>query len=54
MATAEYDAAVYTPLYRQSVEGSGFAVAIKFTDTSTNPTYTLKGFSLEFTPGARM
>jgi|TARA_R110000737_G_scaffold234882_2_gene247741 hypothetical protein len=52
--TAEYDAKVYTPLYRQSVEGSGFAVALKFTDTSTNPTYTLKGFSLEFTPGARM
>ena len=54
LGTAEYDAAVYTPLYRQSVEGSGFAVALKFTDTSTNPTYTLKGFSLEFTPGARM
>tara|TARA_R110000796_G_C14554586_1_gene434214 strand:+ start:141 stop:1670 length:1530 start_codon:yes stop_codon:yes gene_type:complete len=54
MGTAEYGAAVYTPLYRQSVEGSGFAVALKFTDTSTNPTYTLKGFSLEFTPGARM
>lgn len=52
--TAEYNAEVYTPLYRQSVEGSGFAVALKFTDTSTNPTYTLKGFSLEFTPGARM
>ena len=52
--TAKYDAAVYTPLYRQSVEGSGFAVALKFTDTSTNPSYTLKGFSLEFTPGARM
>ena len=54
MGTAEYDAAVYTPLYRQSVEGSGFAIAIKFSDTSTNPTYTLKGFSLEFTPGGRM
>ena len=54
MGTAEYDAAVYTPLYRQSVEGSGFAIALKFTDTSTNPTYTLKGFSLEFTPGGRM
>ena len=54
MGTAEYDAAVYTPLYRQSVEGSGFAIALKFTDTSTNPTYTLKGFSLEFTPGGSM
>jgi len=52
--TTEYGAATYTPLSRQSVEGSGFAVALKFTDTSTNPTYTFKGFSLEFTPGARM
>ena len=38
MATAEYDAAVYTPLYRQTVDGSGFAVALKFTDPSTTPT----------------
>ena len=52
--TAEYGGSVYSPLYRQSVEGSGFAVALKFTDSSTNPTYTIKGFSLEFTPGARM
>ena len=52
--TTEYGAATYTPLLRQSVEGSGFAVALKFTDTSANPTYTFKGFSLEFTPGARM
>ena len=51
---AEYGGSVYSPLYRQSVEGSGFAVALKFTDSSTNPTYTIKGFSLEFTPGARM
>ena len=52
--TASYGGATYTPLLRQSVEGSGFAVALKFTDTSSNPTYTFKGFSLEFTPGARM
>ena len=52
--TAEYGRLVYSPLYRQSVEGSGFSVALKFTDSSTNPTYTIKGFSLEFTPGARM
>ena len=52
--TAAYGESVYPPLYRQSVEGSGFAVALKFTDSSTNPTYTIKGFSLEFTPGARM
>ena len=53
-ASATYGGSTYTPLLRQSVEGSGFAVALKFTDTSTNPTYTFKGFSLEFTPGARM
>ena len=52
--SSTYNASVYTPLYRQSVEGSGFAVALKFSDTSTNPTYTLKGFGLEFTPGGRM
>jgi len=52
--SSEYNASVYTPLYRQSVEGSGFAVALKFTDSSSNPTYTLKGFGLEFTPGGRM
>ena len=52
--TSEYGGSVYSPLYRQSVEGSGFAVGLKFTDSSTNPTYTIKGFSLEFTPGARM
>ena len=51
--TTKYGTAEYTPLFRQSVEGSGFAVALNFLDTSTNPTYTLKGFSLEFTPGAR-
>ena len=50
----EYGSTQFIPLYRQSVEGSGFAVALKFTDTSANPTYTLKGFSLEYTPGARM
>ena len=53
-ATAEYGTEAYTPLYRQSVEGSGFAVALRFDDSSTNPTYTIKGFSLEFTPGGRM
>ena len=51
--TTKYGTAEYTPLFRQSVEGSGFAVALNFLDTRTNPTYTLKGFSLEFTPGAR-
>ena len=53
-----YDSAVYgaegMPIVRQSVEGSGFTVVIRLTDTSSNPPITLKGFELEFTPGARM
>ena len=38
---------------REAVEGSGFAVALKVTDTSQNNPFTLKGFELEFTPGGR-
>ena len=53
-----YGSAVYgaegIPIVRQSVEGSGFTVVIRLSDTSTNPPITLKGFELEFTPGARM
>ena len=53
-----YGSAVYgaegMPIVRQSVEGSGFTVVIRLTDTSSNPPITLKGFELEFTPGARM
>ncbi len=41
------------PITRQSVEGSGFAVAIKLTDTSNKIPFALKGFELEFTPGGR-
>jgi len=55
---ALYGSAVYgaegIPIVRQSVEGSGFTVVIRLSDTSTNPPITLKGFELEFTPGARM
>ena len=53
-----YGSAIYgaegMPIVRQSVEGSGFTVVIRLTDTSSNPPITLKGFELEFTPGARM
>jgi len=53
-----YGSAVYgaegIPIVRQSVEGSGFTVVVRLSDTSTNPPITLKGFELEFTPGARM
>ena len=55
---ALYGSAVYDaegiPIVRQSVEGSGFTVVLRLTDTSSNPPITLKGFELEFTPGARM
>ena len=53
-----YGSAVYDaegmPIVRQSVEGSGFTVVVRLEDESTNPPITLKGFELEFTPGARM
>ena len=43
------------PIVRKSVEGSGFAVALRVEDgaTSTAP-YSLKGFQLEYQVGARM
>ena len=41
------------PITRDSVEGSGFAVALKITDTSTNLPFAIKGFQLEFVPGGR-
>jgi hypothetical protein len=41
------------PITRQAVEGSGFAVALKITDTSSNIPFSIKGFELEFTPGGR-
>ena len=53
-----YDSAVYDaegmPIVRTSVEGSGFTVVVRLEDSSSNPPITLKGFELEFTPGARM
>ncbi len=56
-ATGVYNTSVYgqsgIPLVRQHVEGSGFAVALKVTDDSTNPPISLKGFELEFVPGGR-
>ena len=55
--TGVYNTSVYgqsgIPLVRQHVEGSGFAVALKVTDDSTNPPISLKGFELEFVPGGR-
>ena len=42
-----------TPLVRQPVEGSGFAVAVAVDDTAASAPYSLKGFQLEFGVGAR-
>jgi hypothetical protein len=52
-----YGTAVYgqgdIPITRKSVEGSGFAIAVKITDTSTNVPWAIRGFQLEFVPGGR-
>ena len=41
------------PLVRQSVEGSGFAVALRVNDGGSTAPYSLKGFQLEYQTGAR-
>jgi len=55
--TGAYGTATYgqgdLPITRKSVEGSGFAVAVKITDTSTNLPWSIRGFQLEFVPGGR-
>ena len=50
--TATYGGATQ-PLVRQSVEGSGFAVALRVNDSGTTAPYSLKGFGLENQVGAR-
>ena len=40
------------PLFRQSVEGSGFAVALRVNDGGETAPYSLKGFQLEYQVGA--
>jgi hypothetical protein len=42
-----------SPLIRQPVEGSGFAVALRVNDGGTSAPYSLKGFQLEYQLGAR-
>ena len=55
--SGKFGTAVYgqgdLPITRQGIEGSGFAVALKITDTSSNNPFALRGFELEFTPGGR-
>ena len=41
------------PLVRQSVEGSGFTVALRVNDGGVTAPYSLKGFQLEYQVGAR-
>ncbi len=41
------------PLVRQSVEGSGFSVALRIKDGGETAPYSLKGFQLEYQVGAR-
>ena len=54
---AKYGASLYdasgVPLVRQSVEGSGFALALSVNDSGTTAPYSLKGFQLEYQVGAR-
>ena len=51
--TTLYDNGASQPLVRQSVEGSGFAVALKVEDGGVTAPYSLKGFQLEYQLGAR-
>jgi hypothetical protein len=55
--TSLYGSGLYgasgTPLIRQTVEGSGFAVALKIDDRNQADSFSVKGFQLEFTPGGR-
>ena len=54
---AVYGTATYggqtEPLLRQSVEGSGFTVALRVNDNGTSAPYALRGFGLEYQVGAR-
>jgi len=57
LTASKYGTAVYgssgSPLVRQTVEGSGFTVAVRVDDTSGLLPFSLKAYQLEFTPGGR-
>ena len=57
LASSTYGTAVYgssgANLVRQPVEGSGFTVAMRVEESSTNLPISFKGYELEFIPGAR-
>ena len=54
---ATYGNAVYgssgAPVFRQSIEGSGFLVATKINHNSANRPFTINSYQFEFTPGGR-
>ena len=56
-AAATYGNAVYgssgAPIFRQSIEGSGFLVATKINHNSSKRPFTLNSYQFEFTPGGR-
>ena len=56
-AASTYQSAVYgssgNPIFRQSIEGSGFLVAVKINHNSSNRPFTLNSYQFEFTPGGR-
>ena len=56
-STSTYASAVYgssgAPVHRQSIEGSGFLVAVKVDHDSDESPFTLFSYQLEFTPGGR-
>ena len=55
--TSVYGTPIYggasQPLVRQSVEGSGFAIALRVEDSAETAPYSLKGFQLEYQLGER-
>jgi len=55
--SSKYNTATYggqtEPLLRQSVEGSGFTVALRVDDNGTTAPYALRGFQMEYQTGAR-
>jgi len=56
-STSTYASAVYgssgAPVLRQSIEGSGFLIAVKVDHDSDESPFTLFSYQLEFTPGGR-
>ena len=56
-SSATYNNAVYgssgAPIFRRSIEGSGFLIAVKLNHNSSNNPFTINSYQLEFTTGGR-